>query len=378
MGKYQLRNRQKMKAMHKMAFVVAGASLLGLAAYFTVFINTTQVSTSNAALYQNMMLGYDVNNGEVLAYYTWDDGNVTSAQAGPEAISVSKTAVCTDGGTDNTKGIGPGSSKQPLNFTIPAMKEFNLGGIDLSVDYRRSDDNCGLFTRGTSFNLGVKNGHLTIAYKLKFKDKSITKVAETTRYEIPDDEEFRNYRFLHDPVTGRSELFVNGVAIWSYSGGTECTLTWQDEDPIVVGKDLKGDGTDKAFLDNLLIKATRQISELPVTLLNFEAVAENNYVMISWYTASETEIDSFYIEKSFDAKEFNEVARVKANGGLNKLTAYAVADKSPNPGLAYYRLVPSNKPLKSMTISMIGYKYRGPNGDLKLSDVPTNVQSSPN
>ena len=111
---------------------------------------------------------------------------------------------------------------------------------------------------------------------------------------------------------------------------------------------------------------------MPVTLLNFEAIAENNYVMVSWYTSSETEIDSFIIERSPDAKNFTEIGRVKATGGPEKLTAYAVVDKYPNTGLAYYRLLPSNKPLKSLTISLIGYKYRGPKGDVKLSDV--NVQ----
>jgi hypothetical protein len=104
-------------------------------------------------------------------------------------------------------------------------------------------------------------------------------------------------------------------------------------------------------------------------LLNFEAKAENNYVMVSWYTASESEIDSFIVERSPDAKEFAEVGRLKATGAPGVLTAYAIVDKAPNQGLAYYRLVPSNKPLKSLTISMIGYKYRGNGGDLKVTDV---------
>ncbi|MBL0339473.1 MAG: hypothetical protein IPP71_00240 [Bacteroidetes bacterium] len=138
---------------------------------------------------------------------------------------------------------------------------------------------------------------------------------------------------------------------------------------------MKGDGSDKVFVDNVLVKATQQIKDMPVTLLNFEARAENNYVMVSWYTSSEAEIDSFIVERSMDAKEFMEVGRLKATGAAAKLTAYAIVDKSPNTGLAYYRLVPSNKPLKSMTISMIGYKYRGNEGDLKLSDLPAVEES---
>lgn len=369
MGRYTLRNRQKMKAMHKTVYLVAGASMLGLGAYLTFFINTTQVSTSNAGLFKNMMVGYELNNGDVIAGYSWDNGELLKAEMGPDAVAISKDAVCKEGGSENTKGIGPGKSKEPLNFEIPAVKELNMGGIDMSLDYRKSEDNCNLFSRGGQFNLGVREGKIAINYKLKSKNKKAVTISEVTRYEIPADDEFRNYRFIYDPVKGKSEVFVNGVAIWSHNDEPESVLAWNEDESLIVGKDLEGDGTDKVFIDNVLIKATRQISELPVTLLNFEAKAENNYVMVSWYTASESEIDSFIVERSPDAKEFNEVGRVKATGKPGVLTAYALVDKSPNMGLAYYRLVPSNKPLKSMTISMIGYKYRGTNGDLKLTDV---------
>ncbi|MBL0070731.1 MAG: hypothetical protein IPP34_02335 [Bacteroidetes bacterium] len=217
--------------------------------------------------------------------------------------------------------------------------------------------------------MGIKQGKLAIHYKVKGKNKKAETISEVTRYEIPADDEFRNYRFIYDPVKGKSELFVNNVAIWSHESESESVLMWNEEETLVVGKNLKGDGTENVFVDNVLVKATQQIKELPVTLLNFEAKAENNFVMVSWYTASESEIDSFIVERSPDAKEFAEVGRLKATGAPGVLTAYAIVDKAPNQGLAYYRLVPSNKPLKSLTISMIGYKYRGNGGDLKVTDV---------
>lgn len=370
MGRNALRSRQKMKTMNKMVFAVAGASLLGLAAYFTIFINTTQVSTSTAGTQKNMMVGYDINNGDIIAAYSWDEGDILKAESGPDAIAVSKDAKCVLGGSENSKGLSTGKSMQALNFEIPAVKELNLGGIDMSIDYRKSEENCELFSRGNQFKMGVKDGKLAIAFKIKSKNKKIENISEVTRYEIPADDEFRNYRFFHDPVKGRSEIFVNGVAIWSHDAEPESVLSWKEKDNLIIGKDLKGDGSDKVFVDNVVVKATHQTSEMPVTLLNFEARAENNYVMVSWYTSSESEIDSFIIERSMNAKDFIEVGRLKATGTINKLTAYAIVDKSPNTGLAYYRLVPSNKPLKSMTISMIGYKYRGNDGDLKLSDIP--------
>jgi len=374
MGKYTLRSRQKMKTMHKTVFIVAGASMFGLAAYLTIFMNTSHVTVSKAGMFKNTMVQYDVNSGDVIASYTFDNSFALKASEGPDAVTVSENAVCTKGGVENTKGLGPGKKQMPLNFEIPAIKELNVGGIDLSMDYRKSENDCNLFTRGTNFNLGVKDGKIAIQYKVK-KNKRTTFVSETTRYEIPADDEFRNYRFIYDPVKGRSEIFVNEVVIWSHEAEPESVLSWKESDNLIVGKDLKGDGTNKIFIDNILIKATQHLSALPVTLLNFEAKAENNYVMVSWFTASESEIDSFIIQRSMDAIEFAEVGKVKARGGVDVLTAYAVVDKSPNQGLAYYRLVPSNKPLKSLTISTIGYKYRGSNGDLKVSDVAAPIES---
>lgn len=370
MKRQRLRGRQKMRAIHKMAFIAAGASILGLAAYLTLFINTSQVEESNAGLMQNMMLGYDINSGDVIAAYNFDE-DILKAEAGPDAIAVSKEAKLADGGADNTKGLTPGTTMTPLNFIIPAVKELNLGGIDMAMDYRRSDDNCNLFSRGRHFNIGVKNGKIAVMYKVRSKSKRTTIVMETTRYEVPADDEFRTYRFVYDPVKGRSEFLVNGVVIWSKTIEPQTNLTWKDKDPLIVGKDLKGDGSGKVYVDNVIVRATRQSSLLPVTLLNFEARAEKDHVMISWYTGSESEIDSFIVERSTNAKSYTEVGRVKAVGGENILTAYAVVDSSPTRETAYYRLVPSNKPLKSMTISTIGYRYRGTGGDLKLSDVVT-------
>ena len=374
MGRHSLRSRQQMKTMHKMVFMVAGASMLALGAYLTIFMNTTQVSTSRAGMLQNMMIGYEVNNGEVIASYTFDNVQPLKAEEGPDAINISKEAMCAKGGADNSKGLSPGKQHTGVNFEIPAVKELNMGGIDMSVDYRKSENDCDLFTRGNQFNMGIRDGKISIYYRVK-KNRKTQVVSEVTRYEIPADDEFRNYRFLYDPVKGRSEIFVNGVAIWSRDVEPESVLMWKESEKLIVGKNMKGDGSGKVVLDNIMIKATRQISQLPVTLLNFEAKAEKDYVMVTWFTASETEIDSFVIERSLDAKTFIEIDRIKAKGGQDKLTAYAIIDKFPNQGLAYYRLSPSNKPLKSMVISMIGYKYRGANGDLKMSDVNTQEES---
>ena len=369
MGRYKLRSRQKMRTMNKMVYTVAGASILGLAAYYTFFINTTQVTTSRAGLFNNMMAGYDISSGDVIAAYTWDEGKITKAEIGPDAISIDKNAICAAGGAENTMGAGPGVKGTPFNLEIAPVKDLNLGGIDVSLDYRKSESTCSFFSRGNEFSFGMKEGKLSVAYQLKTEGKKPETISEVTRYEVPADEEYRNYRFIYNPQKGKAEIFVNNVVIWSHESGPNRQMNWNEDASMVIGRDMKGNGSGKPCIDNAAVRATQQVNKLPVTLLNFEARAEDKYVMITWFTANEAGIDSFIVERSADAISFNEVGRVKAAGNSSSLLAYALLDKQPSPGVTYYRLIPSNLPLRSMTISLIGYKYRGANGDAKLSDV---------
>ncbi|HEX5002449.1 MAG TPA: hypothetical protein VFW78_08120 [Bacteroidia bacterium] len=369
MANYKLRSRQKMQAINRMVYLVAGTSILGLAAYYMVVINTTQVTETQAGIFRNMMLGYDLNSGDVISAFSWDDGQILKAEIGSNALSVSKDAVCMQGGTDNTKGIGPGKSGDPLRLEISSSKDLNLNGIDVALDYKRLESNCSFFSRGKSFDFGMSDGKLSITYKIDTGSKKPETISAVSRYEVPDDGTYRNYRFIYTPNRGKAEMFVNDVVIWSNETDPEMPLAWDETAPMIVGADMKGNGSGQPCVDNLAIRATRQVNKLPVTLLNFEARAEENYVMITWYTAGESNIDSFIVERSSDAISFNEVGRIKAAGNSSSLLAYAIVDKQPSPGVTYYRLVPSNLPLRSMMISLIGYKYRGKTGDVKITDI---------
>lgn len=77
---------------------------------------------------------------------------------------------------------------------------------------------------------------------------------------------------------------------------------------------------------------------LPVELLSFEAKCENNTVKLSWTTASETNNDYFTIEKSQNARDFNEVIRVKGVGNSTNQTMYETVDFNGIDGITYYRL----------------------------------------
>lgn len=76
---------------------------------------------------------------------------------------------------------------------------------------------------------------------------------------------------------------------------------------------------------------------LPVTLINFSAVANDDAVSLSWMTTQESNFAYFEVEKSTTSDSFTQLATVKAAGGP-QLQHYSAYDHQPSNGTSYYRL----------------------------------------
>lgn len=74
---------------------------------------------------------------------------------------------------------------------------------------------------------------------------------------------------------------------------------------------------------------------LPVTLISFK-ITDNieNHAQLKWLTTNENNLEKFEVQKSIDAKIFNSIGFVKANGEGN----YEYLDNSSFEKLNYYRL----------------------------------------
>jgi len=79
---------------------------------------------------------------------------------------------------------------------------------------------------------------------------------------------------------------------------------------------------------------------LPVGLLNFNAVAQNNSsVLLTWQTASEQNSRYFVVQRSKDGSSFDSIGVVAAAGNSSALLNYNFTDPSPFPGYNDYRLM---------------------------------------
>jgi hypothetical protein len=79
-------------------------------------------------------------------------------------------------------------------------------------------------------------------------------------------------------------------------------------------------------------------SALPVELLSFNAKALETSNRITWSTASQSQVDSFIVDKSWDLSEWSPVNTVKGAGDTNNQKNYSIDDYDLSTGTLYYRL----------------------------------------
>ncbi len=78
---------------------------------------------------------------------------------------------------------------------------------------------------------------------------------------------------------------------------------------------------------------------LPVELLSFEGYCYDNKISLLWITASETNNESFIIEKSLNGIDFFPFEEVPGHGNYSEILKYELHDNIENPESgAYYRL----------------------------------------
>ncbi len=97
--------------------------------------------------------------------------------------------------------------------------------------------------------------------------------------------------------------------------------------------------TGKVTLSSMEITHFFPSPVLAVELLDFQGVATNKSVDLTWITASEKDNNYYQIERSKDGKTFEKIGQVKGNGTTMVKHSYNFLDLSPPLGVGgYYRL----------------------------------------
>jgi hypothetical protein len=121
------------------------------------------------------------------------------------------------------------------------------------------------------------------------------------------------------PVDGDEVIILNATAVTGQFSTVTGATRWRME---------YGPGTIRMVYD----------STLPVNLVEFNAAAAGPVVELQWRTASETDNAGFYIERSANAADWQDIGFVKGNGTAVTTKEYRFEDNNPMPGMNYYRL----------------------------------------
>jgi hypothetical protein len=106
-------------------------------------------------------------------------------------------------------------------------------------------------------------------------------------------------------------------------------------------------------------------SPLPIQLLSFNAIKNNQQVDCKWSTAIEFNNDYFTIERSDDAFNFYPIAITDGAGNSNTILNYQFTDYNPLNGINYYRLRQTDFDGHS-TLSEIKSVFMGEVKEIKL------------
>lgn len=112
-------------------------------------------------------------------------------------------------------------------------------------------------------------------------------------------------------------------------------------------------------------------STLPVSLIEFNAIAYDGKIQISWATASEVNNNYFEVLKSIDGTNFEVISKVEGQGNSNMLKSYSIEDFKVNSGMIYYKLRQVDFDGKSTIFNIISVEYIG-GFEAKLFPNPVN------
>jgi hypothetical protein len=77
---------------------------------------------------------------------------------------------------------------------------------------------------------------------------------------------------------------------------------------------------------------------LPLNLISFKALKQNNSVQLNWVTSSEQNTSHFDVERSSDGLNFAKIKQLSALGSSTSDNSYTIIDESPLSGKNFYRL----------------------------------------
>lgn len=170
--------------------------------------------------------------------------------------------------------------------------------------------------------------------------------------------------FFDLPNNGGYGNITSQSRVWTTK--KDCaTATVQSFSCNLVTLEIEGPGISRRFVT---LPAASSVV-LPIQLVSFTAIWEQNAVNLKWVTASEENNASFTIERSANGTEWNGIQTIKGAGTSSTTLTYTTTDAAPLIGVSYYRLRQTDIDGKS-TYSEVRTVESAANATAKISLYP--------
>ncbi len=126
-----------------------------------------------------------------------------------------------------------------------------------------------------------------------------------------------------------------------------------------------------------LYKFNKQLTTLPVSLLNFTASVQPSSVVLNWTTANESNLRLYTVERSTDGIQFSNAGTVSALGNTSESHTYQLTDATAlqtGASLLYYRLRSTGNDGKYSFSSTLVVQVQNGKFSIKISPNPVHHQ----
>lgn len=115
---------------------------------------------------------------------------------------------------------------------------------------------------------------------------------------------------------------------------------------------------------------SRSSSPLPIELIAFDAVVNEDKVDITWTTSGEINNDYFSIEKSKNGIDFEFVTNIAGAGNSTNVLDYSTVDYNPYKGISYYRLKQTDYNGQFTYSNLVAVEYKGDENSFNFNAFP--------
>jgi hypothetical protein len=278
-------------------------------------------------------------------------GNIYTTTA--DILALTTTATSTSGSASSFVS-GPMSKNGTANFSFPVGKGTTWARLDLS---------------GITLSSNFRVEYFNVSYvPVTPVAATITNVSALEYWELDQLSGLANAIVtLHWENAGNSGINNCGsLSMASWTG-----VTWIEQAATAAGS-CAGAGAGSVTTNIAALTATFNepftfaskawgVNPLPVELLNFNAVPDNDYVNVTWTTASETNNSLFTVERTADGIAFTSVGTKPGAGTSSSQHNYQLYDHAPLPNTSYYRLKQTDMNGHSTTFNLVPVTFGGSN-----------------